>query len=99
MENLSGLVHGYSLEFTSIQGRWGRSCIPHSVVHSSPGLVRRARENSFGSKVARMFNFLPGHIWSIDSEKVEVFKTALYQEFQINLQLMVLVEHLYLLNC
>ena len=72
-----GLVHGYSLEFTSIQGRRGRSCIPRSVVHSSPGLVRRARENSLGSKGARMFNLLPGHIRNIDSDKVEVFKTAL----------------------
>ena len=39
-----GLVKDYSVEFTSGKGRRGRVALPHSVVHSSPAMVRRARE-------------------------------------------------------
>ena len=72
-----GLVHGYEIQFTSSSGRRGRTALPHSVVQSSPALVRNARESSLGVKGARIFNLLPAYIRNIDSDSVDSFKSHL----------------------
>ena len=72
-----GLVHGYTVEFTSEYGRRGRIALPHSIVRSSPPMVRKARESSLGVKGVKMFNLLPPSIRNINSLNVETFKTAL----------------------
>ena len=72
-----GLVKGYSVEFTSDKGRRGRVALPHSVVQSSPAMVRRARECTLGVKGTKMFNLLPASIRNINSSNVDVFKQSL----------------------
>ena len=52
-----GLVQGYSVEFTDVHGRRGRTALPHDVNQSSCASVKRARESSLGAKGAKMFNF------------------------------------------
>ena len=72
-----GLVKGYSVEFTSDKGRRGRLALPHSVVQSSPAMVRRARECSLGVKGIKMFNLLPPSVRNINSTNIDVFKQSL----------------------
>ena len=72
-----GLVQGYSVEFTDVHGRRGRTALPHDVSQSSCASVKRARESSLGAKGAKMFNLLPSSIRNINSVNVDVFKTAL----------------------
>ena len=67
-----GLVNGYQVQFSSTLGRRGRTAQPHTVVQSSPAMVRRAREASLGVKGARIFNLLPP-----DLKNLEVFLLAL----------------------
>ena len=72
-----GMVKGYNVMYTSVIGRRGRTALPRDVVHSSPSLVRKARESSIGVKGARIFNLLPAHIRNIDADNVETFKKSL----------------------
>ena len=72
-----GMVSGYNTQFSSKDGRCGRSALPHSLLLSSPASVRRAREYSLGVKGAGLFNLIPADIRNLDSENVEDFKKAL----------------------
>ena len=72
-----GLVRGYSVEFTSIYGRRGRTALPREVVRTSSALVRKARESSIGVKGTRIFNLLPSYIRNINSDNVDSFKSSL----------------------
>ena len=72
-----GLVKGYSLLFTGVLGRRGRTAVPNAVLMSSSSLVRKARECSMGVKGARIFNLLPSEIRNIDADNVDQFKKNL----------------------
>ena len=72
-----GMVQGFDMKFTLTSGRRGRCVIPHEVVQSSPAMVRNARQNSLGSKGARLFNLLPPDIRNINSDSVDTFKNKL----------------------
>ena len=72
-----GLVKGYSVDFTSVLGRRGRTALPHDVIQSSSASVKKARESSLGVKGAKMFNLLPSSIRNTNSANVDVFKNAL----------------------
>ena len=71
-----GMVNGYHVTFTHSERR-GRLILPNNVVARAPAMVRRARESSLGVKGANIFNILPGHIRSLNSEHVDTFKTKL----------------------
>ena len=71
------LVKGYSADFISEGGLFGRVALPQGVVQLSPAMVRRARESSLGVKGAKMFNLLPPMLRNINAVDVDVFKTAL----------------------
>ena len=72
-----GLVNGYSIEFSSVYGRRGRTVVPRQIIPSSSSLVKKAREASIGVKGAKIFNLLPAYIRNINSTDVNVFKTNL----------------------
>ena len=72
-----GLVKGYSVDFTSVVGRRGRTALPNEVIQSSSSSVKKARESSMGVKGAKMFNLLPSSIRNTNSANVDVFKSAL----------------------
>ena len=72
-----GLVKGYSLLFTGVLGRRGRTAVPNAVLMSSSSLVRKARDSSMGVKGARVFNLLPSEIRNIDADNVDQFKKNL----------------------
>ena len=72
-----GMVKGYTMMYTSVIGRRGRTALPRDVVQSSPSLVRKARESSIGVKGARIFNLLPAPIRNIDADNVDTFKKSL----------------------
>ena len=65
------------MEFTGVEGRRGRTALPRQVITSSSNLVRKARESSVGVKGAKLFNLLPVEVRNIDSDNVEIFKSAL----------------------
>ena len=86
-----GLVNGYQVQFSSTLGRRGRTAQPHTVVQSSPAMVRRAREASLGVKGARIFNLLPP-----DLRNLEVFLLALLKwHLTVSLQIF-LISQLFL---
>ena len=70
-------MQGYSVEFTDVHGRRGRTALPHDVNQSSCASVKRARESSLGVKGVKMFNLLPSAIRNINSTNIDVFKKAL----------------------
>jgi hypothetical protein len=72
-----GMVSGYDLQFTSGMGRRGRIIIPKAVVRAAPSAVRNARERSLGVRGAHIFNLLPEHIRSMNSEHIDYFKNHL----------------------
>ena len=72
-----GMVKGYDMEFTGVEGRRGRTALPRQVITSSSNLVRKARESSVGVKGAKLFNLLPVEVRNIDSDNVDTFKCAL----------------------
>ena len=72
-----GLVKGYSVDFTSVVGRRGRTALPKEIIQSSSSSVKKARESSMGVKGAKMFNLLPSSIRNTNSANVDVFKSAL----------------------
>ena len=72
-----GMVSGYDLQFTSDMGRRARVIIPKAVVRAAPSAVRNARERSLGVRGAQIFNLLPEHIRSMNSQHVDFFKNHL----------------------
>ena len=72
-----GMVKGYDMEFTGIEGRRGRTALPRQVIASSSNLVKKARESSIGVKGAKLFNLLPVEVRNINSDNVDTFKCAL----------------------
>ena len=71
------LVDGYNLDFKNEGTRRGRECKVVGSDRNSPAAVRRARENSFSCKGAKMFNLLPADLRNITSDKVRDFKSKL----------------------
>ena len=72
-----GLVRGYSVDFTSVYERRGRTALPREAVRTSSAVVKKARESSIGVKGTRIFNLLPSYIRNIDSDNVDSFKHSL----------------------
>ena len=72
-----GQVSGYDVQFTSQLSQRGRTALPNAVVMSSPAQVRKARENFFGVKGAKIFNLLPVELRNINSDNADTFKKNL----------------------
>ena len=72
-----GLVHGYTVNFTGIHGRRGRTAIPRDIVSTSSASVKRARESSIGVKGVNIFNLLPASVRSLNTNNFDVFKEKL----------------------
>ena len=72
-----GLAKGYSVNFSSIHERRGRTIEPCKVARSSPAAVRNARESSLGVKGAKVFNLLPLSLRNLNSNHVDTFKSNL----------------------
>ena len=69
-----GLVHGYTVNFTGIHGRRGRTAIPRDIVSTSSASVKRARESSIGVKGVNIFNLLPASVRNLNTNNGDVFK-------------------------
>ena len=72
-----GMVRGYDMEFTGVDGRRGRSALPRQIVATSSSLVKKARESSIGVKGAKIFNLLPVEVRNINSDNADLFKSEL----------------------
>ena len=71
------MVSGYDLQFNHTMGRRGRSVIPKTVVRAAPTVVKNARERSLGVRGAKIFNLLPEHLRSMNTDHVYLFKNHL----------------------
>ena len=69
-----GLVHGYSVPFTT-EGRRGRLAVPKAVNRQAPASVKRAMECSLPVKGANLFNLLPLYIRNLNAGEVGLFKS------------------------
>ena len=72
-----GMVSGYSINFSHTMGRRGRYAIPKEVVRAAPSIVKNARERSLGVRGAIIFNLLPEHLRSMNTDHIDMFKNHL----------------------
>ena len=71
------MVQGYSVKFTSDNGRRGRSIVPNTVVRNAPAQVRNARERTMAVRGAQIFNLLPDNVRNMNSDHIDYFKNHL----------------------
>ena len=70
-------MDGYTVPFTPLDTRTGRSVVPATVSRSSPASVRQAREATLAVRGAKLFNCMPVSLRNSDHGDVLMFKNHL----------------------